>query len=192
MGAFRSMIRLPGLFLCLLIVCCASMLRIRVDADPRVDLSSYHTFGFLEPLTTDKVDYSTLLSLRLKEATRRELEKRGYRYTQSNPDLLVNFNVNIMQRQELRADPAPVHYGYYRYRFGLYDPWPDYPYDIYTVNYKVGTLIIDLVDAARKQLVWQGLAEGHVTEKILNNPAPAIDRSVTQIFARYPIPPRKP
>jgi hypothetical protein len=48
-------------------------------------------------------------------ATRRELESRGYRYEPSRPELLVNFNVNLHERQELRALPS---YGFFGYRAG--------------------------------------------------------------------------
>lgn len=157
---------------------------IRTDRDPRADLSAYTTFAFFQPLTTDSKGYSTLLSARLRDATRRELQKRGYSYDESDPDLLVNFNVNIKERQELRAMPR---YGYYAYRDGLYAAWPEYPYDFYTVTYAEGTVVVDLVDAARKQLVWQGLATGRITDKVIRNPRAAIDQAVAQIFAQYPV-----
>jgi hypothetical protein len=157
---------------------------IRTDRDPQADLAAYETFAFFKPLTTDVKGYSTLLSARLRDATRRELEKRGYSYDESSPDLLVNFNVNIEERQELRALPR---YGFYGYRDGLYAAWPGYPYDFYTVTYAEGTLAVDLVDAARRQLVWQGLATGRITDKVLKNPGTAIDQAVTEIFAEFPV-----
>lgn len=168
---------------CVFMASCASQPTVRTDRDPRADLAAYQTFAFFEPLTTDRKLYSTLLSVRLRDATRRELQKRGYIYDESRPDLLVNFNVNIKERQELHARPR---FGYYHYRYGLYDPWPGYAEDFYTVTYKEGTLVIDLVDAARKQLVWQGVATGRITEKMLRNPNEAVDKAVTEIFAQYP------
>jgi hypothetical protein len=36
-------------------------------------------------------------------------------------------------------------------------------------HYKVGTGNIDVVDAARKQLVWEGVAEARITDKMLDN-----------------------
>ncbi len=166
---------------------CASGPTIRADADPNSDLGRYKTFGFFEPLATDRSGYSTLLSTRLKDATRREMEQRGYRYAESSPDLRVNFYVKVKDRQELRSSADPGFRGFFRYRYGYYDPWAGYPYDVRTVNYTEGTLAIDLVDASRKQLVWQGLATGTVTEKARANPAPAIDDAVRRIFARFPI-----
>lgn len=163
---------------------CSTGPAIRTDADPGANLNSYKTFGFYDRLATDRNSYTTLVSTRLKDATRRELEKRGYQYAQ-NPQLLVNFNVNVENRQDVRSTPAA---GYYGYRTGMYGVWGGYPQDIQTVHYQQGTLTIDLVDAAKKQLVWQGVAQGRIHKKAVQNPGPAIDKAVTEIFAKFPIP----
>ena len=47
--------------------------------------------------------------------------------------------------------------------------------------------MIDLIDRSRNEVVWSGTAVGELTRKVLDNPEPAIDRSVADIFARYPI-----
>lgn len=70
----------------------------------------------------------------------------------------------------------------------MYGVWGGYPQDIQTVHYQEGTLTIDLVDAAKKQLVWQGVAQGRIHKKAVQNPGPAIDKAVTDIFAKFPIP----
>ncbi len=166
---------------------CASGPKIRVDSDPNANIPAFHSFGFFEPLATDKAGYSTLLTARLKVAARRELEKRGYAYADSGPELLVNFNVNVMDKTEVRSSPSTtVGFGYYGYRAGMYGAWSGYPQDISTYNYRQGTLSIDVVDATRKALVWQGVAEGRITEKIRENPGAAVDSAVTEIFAGFP------
>jgi hypothetical protein len=42
------------------------------------------------------------------------------------------------------------------------------------------------VDAGRKELVWQGVAEGRVSKKAIENPGAAIDAVMPQIFAGFP------
>jgi hypothetical protein len=37
-----------------------------------------------------------------------------------------------------------------------------YPYTAVTHDYHVGTVVIDLLDDAKKQIVWQGVATGRV------------------------------
>jgi len=168
---------------------CATGPTIRADADPSVNLSSYKTFGFFEKVSTDKSAYTTLVSTRLKDATRRELEKRGYQYSAANPQLLANFGLNIQDKQEIRSTPtASVGYGYYGYRAGMYGVWGGYPQDIDTINYQEGTLTVDLVDATKKQLIWQGTAQGRIDKKAIENPGPAIDAVVSEIFTKFPVP----
>ena len=50
-----------------------------------------------------------------------------------------------------------------------------------------GSLIIDLVDRVRNEVVWSGTAVGQITRKSLDHPDETINNSVSEIFARYPI-----
>jgi Domain of unknown function (DUF4136) len=168
------------------IASCSSGPQIRVDGDPTVNLSSYKTFGFFPTVETDKSKYTTMISSRLKDATRRELQKRGYQEAEANPQLLVNFNTNVENRTDVQSSPSA---GYYGYRAGAYGMWAGYPQDVRTTHYQEGTLAIDLVDAAKKQLVWQGIAQARITKSMRENPTETIDSVVADIFAEYPVPP---
>jgi len=180
----RSLLRVLAFFLLLISSGCASGPQIRVDMDARANMKAYRTFGFFGAMSTDGAGYGSLLSSRLKAATRAQLEKQGYQYSENEPQLLVNFFLKIVKKQELRSTG-----GYYGYRAGYYGTWTGYPY-VETIDYKEGTLSVDLVDAKQKQLVWQGVAEGEVSEESQQNPGPAIDRVVAQIFSNFPNPPR--
>lgn len=172
---------------------CASGPDIRVDADPKVRMTDYRTFGYFSPLATDKAGYSTLVTARLKDATQREMESRGYVYDEASPDLLLNFHLNVEERTEIRSTPSAVGYGgYYGYR--SYGAWAGYPQEIQTTNYKKGTLNVDVVDAKRKALVWQSVGEGRIKKESLKNPGPAIDRVVPLLMADFPsrLPPAVP
>jgi len=59
--------------------------------------------------------------------------------------------------------------------------------EVETVRYKQGTANIDVVDAAKKQLVWEGIAEGKITDKMMKNPQATIDGVITEMFAQYPV-----
>jgi hypothetical protein len=162
---------------------CASGPAVVVDRDPAADLAAYRTFAFFEHVATDRDRaYSTLLTEHLKKATRFELERLGYVYDERAPQLRVNFFLNVQDRQEIRATPAAG--GFFGYR--PYGAWGGY--DVQTVQYKTGTLSIDLVDAGRNSLVWQGLVEGKVRREAVENPASAIGKIVAEIFASFPNP----
>jgi hypothetical protein len=172
------------------VVSCATGPDIRVDKDPSADMSSYKTFGFFDAVATDRAQYSTIITSRLKEATRTQLENKGYKYEEANPDLKANFYLKVQEKQEIQSTPS-AGVGFYGYRAGYYGAWAGYPQDIQTINYREGTLSIDLVDAQKGQLVWQGVANGRVTDEMRKNPGPAVDAVVAQIFSNFPNPPAK-
>lgn len=168
---------------------CATAPEVRTIVEPGADLSQYRTFAFYSPLGTDRAGYQTIVSQHLKAATRRELEARGLRLDESAPQLLVNFNASLAQRVQVTSYPAMGWgaYGYYGYRWGFYGGWPLYYHDVYT--YQEGTVGVDLVDAARKQLVWEGLVVGTVTPKELDQLQASLERAVQLAFARFPLAP---
>lgn len=158
----------------------------RIDYDKSVDFSVYRSFGFPKETGTDRGGYSTLVTGYFKSAMTAAMEARGYKYTELNPDLLVNFFMNTRERTELRPHAgASLGYGYYGYRYGLYNAWPLYDEDR-TVTYKVGTINIDIVDAEKKQLVWEGVSEGRISQEAMENPKVTINAVVTELMRQYP------
>jgi Domain of unknown function (DUF4136) len=153
----------------------------RVDYDRKADFSVYRTFGFPKETGTDRGGYSTLVTSYFKSSVITAMEARGYKYSAENPDLLVNFYMNTRERTEIRPGPD-AGYGYYSYRSGLYRGW----YDDRTVNYQVGTINVDIVDAAKKQLIWEGVSEGRVSDEAMNNPKVTVNAVVTELMRQYP------
>jgi hypothetical protein len=114
------------------------------------------------------------------------LTKRGYTEA-PEPQLLVNFSTNVENRTDVQSSGAS--YGFYGYRAGMYGAWGGYPQDVYTTHYQQGTLAIDIVDAAKQQLVWQGVAQARLTKDMIENPEATIGSVVSDIFDRYPVQP---
>ena len=165
----------------ILISACAATPEIRQDTNPGATFGSYKTFGFFSPLATDKAGYQTVFTVHLKNAARRVMESKGYVYSESSPDLLLNFYANVQDKQEIQSTPSSVGYGgYYGYRGGYYGGFNSA--SIETVNYKQGTLTIDLIDAKQKSLAWTSTAEGRVSTEASKNPGPAIDTLVTNMM----------
>ena len=176
--------------LIVLLAACTSGPQIHTDYDKTVDLGAYKTYGFVEPLGTDKTGYSTLLTGYFKNAVQREMNGLGYTYSATNPDLLINFSTNTETRSDVVSSPSPTSMGYYGYRSGLYMGMP-YQNDIDTVHYKVGTANVDIIDADKKKLVWEGTAEGRLSKDAMANPEAAINSVIASIFADYPTRPSK-
>ncbi len=168
-----------------LLAACASGPAVKGDYDHKADFAQYRTFGYMSPLGTDKAGYSTLLTERLKDATRGQMEMRGYVYSASNPDLLVNFSGKLQQKTQVTEAPPPMG-PYYGYRSGFYGGWPGYGWGDTVYQYTEGTLNIDLVDSRRKQLVWEGVAVGEVQNPEMATSAQSVEKAVALIFAKYP------
>ena len=167
-----------------LLAACAAGPTVKGDYDHQADFAQYRTFGFMTPLGTDRAGYSTLLTERLKNATRSQMEMRGYTYSASSPDLLVNFGAKMQQKTQVT--PAAPMGPYYGYRAGFYGGWPGYGWGEDVYQYTEGTLNIDLVDARRRQLVWEGVAVGEVQDPDSTGSPQKVDQVVAEIFAKYP------
>lgn len=170
-----------------LLVACATGPKVRTDYDHAANFASYRTYNFAPELGTDRGGYSTIVTGHFKRAVAREMESRGYTLATDKPDLLVNFYTSVRERTEVNSSPRfTFGAGYYGYRYGLYTAWPLYDRDITTTQQQVGTANVDVVDASRKQLIWEGRTEGRLTEGMLDEPGPAIDKAVAALFTKYP------
>ncbi len=176
----------------LVLAACATGPTVRVNIDPGTDFAQYKTFGFVNPLGTDRSGYRSIISQQLITDTQRELEARGMRRADDAPQLLVNFNAKLADVLQVSPAPPPPFVSYYGYRAGVYSTWPLYYNQNTVTQFTQGTLNIDIVDAARKQLVWEGLVTDSVSQKDLDNIAPALHAAVVAAFARFPIPAAAP
>ncbi len=172
---------------------CEARPEIRTQAAPAFNLAAYHTYGFMAKPGTDEAGYRSLTTQTIERAVARELDARGYVRSSPDqqPDLLVNFNIKTHDRVESQPGPAVgMAYGWGWGPYGWGAGLGDYYADIRTVT--DGSLTVDLVDRARNEAIWSGTAIGRLSRKVLQNPAPAIDSAVADIFARYPRPPTAP
>jgi hypothetical protein len=159
---------------------CATGPTIRADEDPGANFALYNTYGFIPELEGEDFGYQSLLTQYLKNAISQEMEARGYRPA-AEPDLLINFYVNT--KEKIRSTTTPVSGGYYGYRRGYYGGWGGYETQV--TQYTEGTLSIDIVDGARRQLVWEGNAVGRIKQSTLDDVEGAVNRVVPLIFQEF-------
>jgi len=169
-----------------LLAACATGPRITVEADPQADFSRYRTFAFYSPLALEARGYATPTSERVKAAARAQLEARGYRYQERDPDLLVNLNGYLQERTDVHVMPEVDYAYYYSYRARAYVASPYWRDRTSVHRYTEGTLNVDIVDRARNQLVWEGVAVGRVGRMPAEERLARIDGVVADIMARYP------
>ena len=164
---------------------CESGPSIITNTAPGFSLAGYQTFGFLQPLSTDRGNVQTLTSATLIEAATFELQNAGLRRDDTNPDLVLNFVIST--RETLQSRPstgASIHHGR-----GRYGTWGGYSMSMSTtevVQRTEGTLCIDIIDASRLQLVWEGAATQRVTDSMQQNRDQILRDVTAQILAKFP------
>ncbi len=159
---------------------CASV-QVANDYDKKVDFSAYKTYAFFKT-GIDKVEISDLDKRRILHAIEDELKAKGLTASE-NPDLLVNFFTKSSRQVNVNQDG-------WGYGFG----WGWSPFiwgggaTVYTNT--EGTLFIDLIDARRKELVWQGEGTGVLTQNTEKKDE-RIAEFVKRILSQYPPAPKK-
>jgi hypothetical protein len=179
--------------LCLLTVttvlsACSSTPNTYSNTAPGTDFSTVKTYGFLEELATDKAKYQSLETNFLKVAVAQQLDKRGLVYDPANPDVLMNFYIHSQEKVRTRQTPT-MSGGYYGYRGGYYDSfgYGGMAYETRVEQYTEGTLTIDMIDASKRKLIWEGTVSGRITKKDVKDLEGLVDTSVADIFEKFPI-----
>lgn len=162
---------------------CASTPRttILTMASPGVDLAEFRTFGFMQPLSTDRPNgVRTNLSQQLMTAMSNEMALR-YVELSDQPQLLINFFVNTEDRMQVTSVPTAS--TFHSYRRGRYRAWGSYR--THVREYTRGTLAIDVVDAETNTLVFEGVAQGRMRQDIRQMDQAQVDAVVRDVMAEF-------
>ncbi|NUY81831.1 DUF4136 domain-containing protein [Flavobacterium sp. MAH-1] len=161
--------------------CCS--VRVYTDYDKNADFGQYKTYAFYKS-GIDKVEISDLDKKRIMRAIEETMTAKGFTKSEK-PDLLVNIFTKARQQVDVNTYNAGWGYGW---GYG----WNPYMWGGNTsVNtYTEGTLFIDLIDAKKKELVWQGEGEGVLT-KDMEKKEERVKEFVSKILEKYPPQPKK-
>lgn len=166
----------------LLIVLSCSSVNVYSDYDKETDFSSFKTYAFYKK-GIDKVEISDLDKKRILRAIERELKAKGM-VPSDNPDLLVNIFTKSREKIDVYNNS---YYGWYPWYYGYgYGPGYGFGYTNVTSSTE-GTLFIDLIDARKKELAWQGIGVGILSySKNIEKKEARISEIVTNIMMQYP------
>lgn len=166
---------------------CASV-RVNSDYDPTADFSAIHTYSWRKVnVPGDALETNPLLYKRIETVVDKYLLDRGYQKTdQDSADILVTIHAGVKEKMRVTDWGGPR--GYYRYPW--YDPWWGsgiYGGRIDVSYYTEGTLIIDIIDRKRKELIWRGVGTGIVHQYSGEEKTMAtINEYVGEILDRFP------
>jgi hypothetical protein len=164
----------------LLITSCSSV-KVATDYDTKADFSNYQTFAFYKP-GIDKAPISDLDKKRIMRAIEAELTAKGMEKS-STPDVLVSIFTKSRERINVNDNSAGWGWG-----FGWgWNPWMWGGAGRLNVNqYTEGTLFIDIIDANKKELIWQGIGSGALAFKNIEKRDARIKEFVKEILEKYP------
>jgi hypothetical protein len=166
--------------LALVLSACSAMgPTVRTNSISPTQISQYKTFGYFEPLNTDQ-RYESLLSQYLKKQTTMEMRNRGFKYAETDPDLLINFSRTIEDKQQTRHHPS-TRYGYFGR--GYYDIWTQF--EPYELDYQQDTITVDIVDRKQNKVVWQGMAIDQVQDASASKLQTLAPNVIIEIFKQF-------
>ena len=158
------------------------------DYAPTQDFSRLKTYSFKDVQRTD----NPFVDERIAAAVAAQLGARGLTRDDGDPDVWVVVRQTFDTQPKYTIYGSPWGYGYGWGYPGFYgydwNPW----YTTVEVKYiTVGTLTVDLKDAASDRLVWRGTSVKtvHPTAK-LSKVEKRINRRVSEMFDNYPPAPK--
>ena len=166
----------PVLILAILLSSCSSV-RVAADYDKEVNFNQYKSFAFFKP-GIDKAEISDLDKRRILRAIEAELLAKGMTKSET-PDMLVS----IFTKEREQVNVYNSGFGPYGYGWG-WSPWYWNNFNSVSTTTE-GILYIDLIDAKRKELVWQGQGVGYLTHNMKEKDE-RIKEFVFKILEKYP------
>lgn len=178
-----------GLSLLLGVSSCATTARVGVtaDFDHSVNFRAYKTWAWYPQQPTDTEGgpakgYESFLDKRIRTAVEQQLAQKGLVMAETNPDVYVAYSARVEDKQRATGGgygPYGSPFGWYGYGYGgLYNRGG------YVTEYKAGTVILDFVDARRKELAWRGQGQAQVDQQTISEAE--VQRIVTSILGNYP------
>jgi hypothetical protein len=170
------------LIVSLIMVACSPSITVNTDYDRKVDFTTYKSFTFYQ-LSDKGPGLSELNRERIVNSIRSELIKKGFVEISNNPDLIINATTLVNEKKQITATNYYNYGGYYRpYYWGPAYGGPT----VYNVTeLKEGSLIIDVIDASSKHLVWQGTGNEEI-DIPMKNAEVEIPRAVIRILSGFP------
>jgi len=170
-----------------LAACSANEQLTQVDQKSGVNFANYKTYNFMDEVARNDSAFqrSSTGIFDLKYAVTQEMERRGY-HKAAQPDLWVNIGLVSQTRTQtrpgdFRTDALPRYIGQRNYH------WDDR--DVPVGQYEEGTATIELVDATRKELVWQGVTSS-VLPRVRTKATKQINKAVETVFEQFPVQPK--
>lgn len=152
----------------------AIAVEVKIDFDPAVDFSRFKTIGWLDGTPAE----DPMVEKRIRVAVERELIAHGFKEAREDPDLLIVTHASVDKDKQIAITE--------------HEYWSDYrgwkrPLATSDKVWEspMGALIIDILDASSRGLIWRGVATGNVA-KTTEKRDEKINRTMAKLFRKFP------
>ena len=155
---------------------------VNVNYVPGTDFSGYKSYKWVEIQGAEKPDQ--ILDTQIKQAIDKALAAKGFTKAAGGAaDLAIGYQVALTQQQQWNTYSTGG-YGARRYGGGMGTATST------TIN--IGTVALDMYDAAAKELVWKGQASKTVSnEKDPENRQKNLEKAMGKLLKDFPPKPKK-
>ena len=143
--------------------------KVTSDYDNTVDFTQYKTYAWV---LGSNVAKDPLWHQRIVGNIERQLEAKGLKRVDSNPDVYVTYNSDLSEDVSIQG-------------FGTGRPWLGGNFSAGKVTRIEGTLVVDIQDAQSKRLIWRGIATETASDKREKNIS-KLEKTVSKLFKQYP------
>lgn len=182
----KNLLKTLPLLVILFVISSCSSVKVAADYDKNANFSEFKTFAFFKN-GIDKAEINDIDKRRILRAIESELLVKGF-IKSENPDLLISLFTKSNQRVDVYNNSWGNNWGWGGFGgWGGMGPgwgwgWNQQP----TVSTNTeGVLFIDLIDAKKKELVWQGMGTGFLSRN-MEKKEERIKEFVTSIMEKYP------
>jgi len=152
---------------------------VTTDYDTQYDYSKLRTYAWV--LQKEPAEVTTLEDRRQINAIETVLNRKGFNKTKSlvKPDFLIR--THTVTDKKVDVNTFYDIWGYYPYYSHYYGP--NYFSNTVVREYEVGTLVMDIVDPVKKEVIWRGSVSSKIG--IYRNRTPEERASVALNNANY-------
>ncbi len=154
-----------------------SSVRVASDYDKEAKFTDFKSFAFFKP-GIDKAEINDLDKKRILRAIEANMIAKGFTKSE-NPDILISIFTKTKENVNIYQNNLGWGYGW------AWSPWY-WGASYNTVSRTTeGTLYIDIIDATKKELIWQGMGTA-VLAKSVDKKQENINKIVSAILTKYP------
>lgn len=183
----RKIVKLLPILLITALLTSCSTVRVGADYERGTNFADYKSFAFFKP-GIDQAKISDIDKRRILKAIETEMLAKGYSKSET-PDLLVSIFTESTQRVDIYNNAWGMGgwgWGGWGWGGGWGPGWGG-GWGGNAVSTSVeGQLFIDIIDANKKELIWQGSGTGNLTNKDIDKKIAQIQEFVNKILLQFP------